>query len=168
MVGKEPVNEDEFEALAERHSKGVDDDLSSISGSEDESDDSEEAQPRAQQGKPLARSNRLYFTVPGVDGVLPIWRPVVLAEKEYLQAEKGIENGISTDPENGGGLGISDANLLLRVQSLISSGVGSDENASRWPLTWLVLLAAGGHFAGIVVNRTGGEVLAHHTFHRCA
>jgi hypothetical protein len=31
---------------------------------------------------------------------------------------------------------------------------------------WVVLLAAGGHFAGLVLNTQDGSVLAHQTFHR--
>ncbi|CAM6128731.1 unnamed protein product [Calypogeia fissa] len=156
VVGKEPINEDEFVAVAEGHWKGVNDDLSSISGSDDESDDPDQ---QTTQSQVLPRSNRVHFIIPGVEGVVSIWRSVLIGEREYLQGEKG-----STDVENTGGLCVSDADLLSRVQALISSGSEKDEKSSH--LTWLVLLAAGGHFAGIVVNRKSGEVLAHHTFHR--
>lgn len=158
VVGKEPINEDEFEAVADGHWKGVNDDLSSISGSDDESDDPEQ---RITQARALPRSNLIHFVLPGVGGIVSIWRSVLFGEKEYLQGEKG-----STDSESTGGLCVSDADIVTRVKALISSGLEKDENLSQRPLTWLVLLAAGGHFAGIVVNKKSGEVLAHHTFHR--
>lgn len=148
LVGKEAVTEDEFEGMAHGKSQQVDDDVSSISGSETESETEDVKQP--QQGP---RSNRVYIKFPETDHILLLWRCLVAAEKEILPEEKGFTDSEAT----GEVLCVKEGDALQRLKSLTSG-------EKRSP--WVILLAAGGHFAAIVVDTQGGRVIAHQTFHR--
>ncbi|BBN19387.1 ankyrin repeat and zinc finger domain-containing protein 1 [Marchantia polymorpha subsp. ruderalis] len=154
--GKEPISEDDFTKVAEGGSKGDIDDVSSISGSDSESDD-----PNSTDGfrRNTHKTNRIHFVLQDSGQSFSLWRVLALSEREYLQTERCYAE------EHNDVLYVSEDNLLLRLKSLVPPTLRIEDNAVPKHI-WVVLLSAGGHFAGVVMNMQGGGVLAHHTFHR--
>lgn len=145
LAGKDALNEDEFEDVAQ----GGDDDVSSISGSDTETE--------AEDSKLLSqgpRSNRLYIKFKESQNIVMLWRCLLAADKEVLPGEKGY----SIDESAAGSLYVKEDEVLRRLRALTNREKKS---------VWVILLAAGGHFAGLVLNSQDGAVLAHQTFHRC-
>ncbi|KAL2610192.1 hypothetical protein R1flu_028765 [Riccia fluitans] len=163
VVGKEPISEDDFTKVAEGQWKGDNDDVSSISGSDSESDDPDSGSADGGGLKRMThRSNRIHFILQNSGESISLWRAVVLNEGEYTQSEKGFtDDQISNDVHC-----LTDAKLLQRLKSLIPPAPKGMENVGASLYTWTILLSAGGHFAGVVMNMQGGGVLAHNTFHR--
>jgi hypothetical protein len=160
LAGKEAVTEDEFEAIVQGRGEQNDDDLSSISGSDAESSAEEATDDHSgQKGHPLqqgSRRNCILVTFPASGQRLLIWRCLIAADKEVLQWERGF-----TDTETSRqGLSVKEEECLRRLRCLTAGAL-----PGKRPL-WVILLAAGGHFAGLVVDSQGGSVLAHKTFHR--
>lgn len=144
LAGKETLNEDEFEQVAQ----GDDDDVSSISGSDTETE--------AEDSKAFGhRSNQLYIKIKESDDIISIWRCLLAADKEVLPGEKGhvVEDSAA------GSMYLTEEEVLRRLRALTARDKKS---------TWVILLAAGGHFAGLVVNAQDGSVCAHQTYHRYA
>jgi hypothetical protein len=144
LAGKEALNEDEFEEVAQ----GNDDDVSSISGSDTETE--AEDNKVSSQGP---RSNQLYIKLKDSENVVMLWRCLLAADKEVLPGEKGY----AADEAAAGSLYLKEDEVLRRLRALTNREKKS---------VWVVLLAAGGHFAGLVLNTQDGSVLAHQTFHR--
>ncbi|KAG6546346.1 hypothetical protein Mapa_012387 [Marchantia paleacea] len=159
LVGKEPISEDDFTKVAEGGSKGDNDDVSSISGSDSESDDPDSTDNTGFR-RMAHRTNRIHFVLQDSGESISLWRSLALNEREYLQSEKGYADEGSNDVHC-----ISEDKLLLRLKSLVPPTLKIKDNAVPQHI-WVVLLSAGGHFAGVVMNMQGGGVLAHHTFHR--
>lgn len=133
------------EDVDELTSESVQDyDVSSISGSEDESD-----------SKPplfhtfVVDKKKLFFRLQCGDKV-SIWKSLIMDEAERV-SYKDDRGGLSVD--DGGSLGESD------VTERLMNFVKTDDRRMC-----VVLLASGGHFAGTVFN--GKSVVAHKTFHR--
>ena len=143
LAGKEALNEDEFEEVAQ----GNDDDVSSISGSDTETE--AEDNKISSQGP---RSNQLYIKFKDSEDIVMLWRCLIATDKEVLPGEKGYVTGESA----AGSLHLKEDEVLRRLRALIN----------REKSVWVILLAAGGHFAGLVLNSQDGSVLAHQTFHR--
>jgi len=160
LAGKEAVTEDEFEAIVQGRGEQNDDDLSSISGSDAESSAEEATDDHSgPKGHPLqqgSRKNCILVTFPVSGQRLLIWRCLIAADKEVLQWERGF-----TDTETSRQrLSVKEEECLRRLRCLTAGAL-----PGKRPL-WVILLAAGGHFAGLVVDSQGGSVLAHKTFHR--
>ncbi|KAJ7557356.1 hypothetical protein O6H91_05G123300 [Diphasiastrum complanatum] len=162
MVGKKPFSEEQFEAFAEGRGD-EDSSLSSISGSDTASDDSDvedlgynkdNFQERFKY--PLEKNASKYVSFVLQSGeIVSFWRCVLAHNKELLQRENGsicldsnMEKPFVTERE------------LLRRLNLLSG------SSTRFKCLWVVLLNAGGHFAGVVKDMRDGSVLAHQTFHR--
>lgn len=127
------------EDVDELTSESVQDyDVSSISGSEDES----EPRPLFHA---LVDKNKLFILLQSGDKV-SIWKSLIMDE-----AERVSYTGVSLD--DSGSLPESDVTERLR------NFVNTDDRRMC-----VVLLASGGHFAGTVFN--GKSVVAHKTFHR--
>ncbi|KAG0631511.1 hypothetical protein M758_1G259600 [Ceratodon purpureus] len=144
LAGKEALNEDEFEEVAQ----GDDDDVSSISGSDTETE--AEDNRVSLQGP---RSNHLYIKLKDSENVVMLWRCLLAADKEVLPGEKWY----AADETAAGSLNLKEDEVLRRLRALTNREKNS---------VWVILLAAGGHFAGLVLNSQDGSVLGHQTFHR--
>jgi hypothetical protein len=149
VAGKEAVNEDEFEAMIQSKGNRDDDDVSSISGSDTESETDEINLQQQLQQRP--RDNRVLIEFADSKHAILLWRCLLAADKEILPGEKGYSN-LAEDR-----LCLKEVDVLQRLRSLTCADKQS---------LWVILLAAGGHFAGLVVNTRGGSVIAHQTFHR--
>ncbi|KAH0866651.1 hypothetical protein HID58_083862 [Brassica napus] len=137
VAGKAVLREEDVDELT---SESVQDyDVSSISGSEDESD------PRPPFFNALVDKKKLFILLHTGDKV-SIWKSLIMDE-----AERVSYTGVSLD--DSGSLPESDVTERLRTF------VNTDDRRMC-----VVLLASGGHFAGTVFN--GKSVVAHKTFHR--
>jgi hypothetical protein len=155
IAGKKCVKEEDFEGLeAENNSFLETLDVSSISGSDDESEGEESVLDQR-----LARKNRdlfkqkLYFHLNSGDTV-SVWRCLLLDESEEISHSS---DG-NTPEEAEATRSIGQKELINRLKLLISET--RDKTCVR-----IVFLASGGHFAGCVFD--GKSILAHKTFHRC-
>lgn len=154
IAGKKCVREEEFEGLeTANNSLSETLDVSSISGSDDESEE-EESVP----GYRLPRKNRdlfrqkLYFHLNGGDTV-SVWRCLLMDESEEISQSWDGNKPEETEAAKN----IGQKELINRLKQLISEP--RDETCVR-----MVFLASGGHFAGCVFD--GKSILAHKTFHR--
>ncbi|XP_024371985.1 uncharacterized protein [Physcomitrium patens] len=145
IAGKETLNENEFEEVTQ----GNDGDVSSISGSDSET----EADDSRISSSLVSRSNQLHVKLNNSGDIIILWRCLIAADKEILPGEKGY----STDETTAASLCLKEDEVLRRLKSLTSREKKS---------VWVILLAAGGHFAGLVINSQDGSILAHQTFHR--
>ncbi|KAJ1702266.1 hypothetical protein LUZ63_002045 [Rhynchospora breviuscula] len=153
-AGKKCVKEEDLQGLDTENDSFFETlEVSSISGSEDESEEEESVRDQR-----LARKNRdlfkqkLYFRLNSGDTV-SFWRCLLLNESEEISQSsdnKGTEHSEATNK-------IGQNELISRLKQLISEP--RDKTCIR-----IVLLARGGHFAGCVFD--GKSILAHKTFHR--
>jgi len=79
LAGKEALNEDEFEQVTQ----GDADDVSSISGSDTETE--AEDSKSSSQGP---RSNQLYIKMKDSGDIISCWRSLVASDREVLPGEK--------------------------------------------------------------------------------
>ncbi|KAK1274323.1 hypothetical protein QJS04_geneDACA020640 [Acorus gramineus] len=147
IAGREVVNEEDFDEL-NSDSLFDDYDISSISGSEDESESSIGAAGRPGVGVKA----KLYIRLRSGD-VISIWKCLVLNESEELS----LENQTPLKEHGGVTSRLSEFQLIERLRNLVREP--RDKTRLR-----IVLLVGGGHFAGCVFD--GNSVVAHKTFHR--
>jgi len=155
IVGRGPLNEEEFEEVAQ----GTflkDDDISSISGSDEESDDpiTYGWQPRTESvNRSLSMKNQILISLWSGE-IVSIWRSLLLGDREDLLPE---HNNSMVKENDAKGLCLADKEVIGRLRSLVQES--RDQKNLR-----VVLLASGGHFAGCVFD--GNNTLAHKTYHR--
>lgn len=152
MHGKVALTEDEFEVFARGQCPHEDDDVSSISGSEDEASDDEPDLDSKVQSR-ANRSVHISFLLQNSGELVSVWRPLLVADKEFLQRERGSAASASSSDTPS----VSDEELVRRLKSLKKPDVKN---------VWVVFLSIGGHFAALVASLAGGTILAHQTFHR--
>ncbi|CAN6981967.1 hypothetical protein BRARA_I05623 [Brassica rapa] len=136
VAGKAVLREEDVDELT---SESVQDyDVSSISGSEDES----EPRPLFHA---LVDKNKLFILLQSGDKV-SIWKSLIMDE-----AERVSYTGVSLDDSGS----LPESDVTERLRNFVNT---FDRRMC------VVLLASGGHFAGTVFN--GKSVVAHKTFHR--
>ncbi|KAI5062222.1 hypothetical protein GOP47_0022761 [Adiantum capillus-veneris] len=154
LIGKVPISEEGFEVLAQgQHQK--DDDVSSISGSEEDDIDSSD-EGEANHHKSFSTSklqNYVSVMLPSSDEIATFWKCVVSRDNERLSKH---EDKIGL----GGRDLVSEEALLQRLKKFIPRE-GPEESS-----LWAILLLRGGHFAGCVFECKKGSILAHKTYHR--
>lgn len=139
IVGRGPLNEEEFEEVAQGKFLN-DDDISSISGSDEESDEPISCGSQAQTesvNRSMSLQNQILISLRSGE-IVSIWRSLLLGDREDLLPEH-------------------DKQVIGRLRSLVQES--RDQKNLR-----VVLLASGGHFAGCVFD--GNNILAHKTYHR--
>ncbi|OMO78614.1 hypothetical protein CCACVL1_14261 [Corchorus capsularis] len=149
IAGKDIVKEEDFDE--ELNADFVKDyDVSSISGSEDEAD--KVANPRNNAHK----RQKLFIRLKSGERV-SIWKSLIMNESESVSYEnKEVWN------DNGGNL--TEVEVIERLKTSVQEeykGAWYDNDNRRLRI---VLLSAGGHFAGCVFD--GNSVVDHKTFHR--
>lgn len=155
IVGRGPLNEEEFEEVAQGTILN-DDDISSISGSDEESDEpiSCGSQPRTESvNRSMSIKNQILISLWSGE-IVSIWRSLLLGDKEDLLPEHDNSMVKENDAK---GLCLADKEVIGRLRSLVQKS-GDQKNLR------VVLLASGGHFAGCVFD--GNNILAHKTYHR--
>lgn len=144
IAGKDTVREEDFDELTS-DTFFKDNDLSSISGSEDEA----EKRNEALSGLRVSLKQKLFIHLLGGERV-SLWKCLLLDEAENIGFEN--EKTLSTD------IGVLRENEVIeKLKFLIREP--RDNTYLR-----VVLLAKGGHFAGCVFD--GNSVVAYKTFHR--
>lgn len=155
IIGRGPLNEDEFEEVAQ----GTflkDDDISSISGSDEESDDPITCGWQTQTesvNRSMNMKNQILISLQSGE-IVSIWRNLFLGDREDLLPE---HNNSMVKENDAKGLALADKEVIARLQSLVKES--RDQKNLR-----VVLLASGGHFAGCVFD--GNNILSHKTYHR--
>lgn len=144
IAGKNTVKEEDFDELTS-DTFFEDNDLSSISGSEDEADKGIEAH----SGLNSSFKQKLFICLRGGERV-SLWKCLLLVDAESISFENEKvaleDHGVFKERE-----------VIEKLKFLIHE---PRNNACLR----IVLLARGGHFAGCVFD--GNEVVAHKTFHR--
>ncbi|XP_026380277.1 ankyrin repeat and zinc finger domain-containing protein 1-like [Papaver somniferum] len=153
ISGKDTIKEEDFDELASDSVFRDYDDMSSISGSEDEAEKSSFPSNEAQRR--LAESfKRKFFIRLQTGKVVSLWKCLLVKENENLL----FDNGLNDHKFNDGHTSyLKENELVERLKRL--SHEPRDKSQLR-----IVLLASGGHFAGCVFD--GNLVVAHKTFHR--
>eukprot|EP00250_Pteridium_aquilinum_P014954 c22301_g1_i1 orf=90-2060(+) len=156
LAGKEPVSEEEFEVLAQgQHQR--DDDVSSISGSEEEDSDSSDEEGRFHaHSLPASKSscyNNISMLLQSSNEIATFWKCVVLRDNEKL-CKHEVTSSFGT-----GNFVTHDA-LLQRLKNFIM------REGPEGKHLWLIVLSRGGHFAACVFDPKKGSILAHKTYHR--
>lgn len=155
IIGRGPLNEDEFEEVAQ----GTflkDDDISSISGSDEELDDPITCgwQPRTESvNRSMSMKNQILISLQSGE-IVSIWKSLLLGDREDLLPE---HNNSMVKENDAKSLALADKEVIRRLQSLVKES--RDQKNLR-----VVLLASGGHFAGCVFD--GNNILSHKTYHR--
>ncbi|OVA07728.1 Ankyrin repeat [Macleaya cordata] len=151
IAGKDTIKEEDFDELAS-DSLFEDYDISSISGSEDETEKSSLPGNDVHRRTGESVKRKLFIRLQTGE-VVSLWKCLLLNETENL-----LFDNDKLDPEqNGGGKYFKENELVERLKSLVHEP--RDKTQLR-----IVLLASGGHFAGCVFD--GNSVVAHKTFHR--
>ncbi|KAF8111481.1 hypothetical protein N665_0074s0015 [Sinapis alba] len=140
VAGKAVLREEDVDELT---SESVQDyDVSSISGSEDESD------TKPPFFHALVDKKKLFIRLQSGDKV-SIWKSLIMDEAEKVSYK---DDRLSLDDCGS----LAESNVTERLVNFVST----DDDRRMC----VVLLASGGHFAGTVFN--GKSVVAHKTFHR--
>lgn len=147
IAGKDIVKEEDFDELTSDSLKDYD--VSSISGSEDETDKLSCRHDPCGESVQSVRT-KLFIRLQSGERV-SLWKCLMLNESESVS----YENDKSFSVNNEGCLSVSE--VIERLKSLTCEP--RDGTHLR-----VVLLARGGHFAGSVFD--GNLVVAHKTFHR--
>lgn len=155
LIGKGPATEEEFEVLAQGQ-RQEEDDVSSISGSDEEDSDSDNEISRRIRPIDSSHNNRISLLLQNSGDILDIWKCVLLRDGEKLVREK-VNMRCGNNEERA--LCVTEQEFLLKLKIFIS-GKSEDQNI------WVILLSRGGHFAGCVFDARKGSVLAHKTHHR--
>ncbi|CAH8336766.1 unnamed protein product [Eruca vesicaria subsp. sativa] len=142
VAGKAVLREEDVDELT---SESVQDyDVSSISGSEDESEQ------RPPFFHAFLDKKKLFIRLQSGDKV-SIWKSLIMDDAERV-SYKDDRGGLSLDDFYGS---LADTDVTERLRNFVNA----DDRRMC-----VVLLASGGHFAGTVFN--GKSVVAHKTFHR--
>ncbi|PIA49857.1 hypothetical protein AQUCO_01300538v1 [Aquilegia coerulea] len=151
IAGKSSIKEEDFDESAS-DSLFRDNDISSISGSEDENERA--SFPIGDLSKKAGESNKQKVFIRRHNGELvSFWKCLLLNESENIS----YDNDKLVSEENNGFLYLRENDLVERIKSLTLEP--RDKSKLR-----IVLLASGGHFAACVFD--GNSVVAHKTFHR--
>ncbi|KAH7434578.1 hypothetical protein KP509_06G024000 [Ceratopteris richardii] len=151
LIGKDPLSEELFEI----HAAGQiqkEDDVSSISGSDEEDSDSCN-EGEVPHSKAFSASNvQTYISVilQSSKEIVTFFKCVVLKDNERLGRH-----------DLGTGDTVGEEELLQRLKKFVCK-----ENPPEGNSLWLILLLRGGHFAGCVFDSKNGSILAHKTYHR--
>ncbi|KAL6004742.1 hypothetical protein ACLOJK_005298 [Asimina triloba] len=151
LSGRDPVKEEEFDEMV-GESLFKDYDVSSISGSEDETEKG--SIPNAGvSGKQHERVKQKLFIHLQSGEIVSVWKCLLMNEYEDLSFEnnKILKENVRSIPS------MREGDFMERLNSLIR------EPRNKTHLR-IVLLASGGHFAGCVFD--GNSIVAHKTFHR--
>ncbi|KAI3918179.1 hypothetical protein MKX01_041499 [Papaver californicum] len=153
ISGKDTIKEEDFDELASDSVFRDYDDMSSISGSEDEAEKS--SFPSNEVQRRIAESfKRKFFIRLQTGKVVSLWKCLLVNETENLL----FDNGQNDHEFNDGHTSyLKENELVERLKRLVHEP--RDKSQLR-----IVLLASGGHFAGCVFD--GKLVVAHKTFHR--
>lgn len=149
MAGKKTIKEEEFDEVGD-DCLFEDGDISSLSGSNDESENELKSDKAAVAREKEVFRKKIHILINSGD-IVSIWKCLLLKESEVLSCEN---NPSSKENDS---LCVADDELINRLKCLISEP--RDKTNLR-----IVLLASGGHFAGCVFD--GNAVVAHKTFHR--
>lgn len=153
IAGKKCVNEEDFEGLETENNSFFDTlEVSSISGSDDESEEEESVPGRLARKKRDLFKQKLYFRLNSGD-MVSMWRCLLLDESEEIS--QSLDGNKSEHTEDRKKIGQNE--LINRLKQLINEP--RDKTCVR-----IVFLATGGHFVGCVFD--GKSILAHKTFHR--
>ncbi|KAF5179365.1 Ankyrin repeat and zinc finger domain-containing protein, partial [Thalictrum thalictroides] len=151
IAGKSSIKEEDFDESAS-DSLFRDNDISSISGSEDENERA--SFPIGDSFKKAGESNKQKVVIRLHNGELvSFWKCLLLKESENIS----YDNDKLVSEENNGFFYLREKELVERLKSLTLEP--RDKSKLR-----IVLLASGGHFAACVFD--GNSVVAHKTFHR--
>ncbi|KAJ4956423.1 hypothetical protein NE237_013206 [Protea cynaroides] len=152
ISGKDPIKEEDFDELTSE-SVTNDYDISSISGSDDETEKGSFPSNDVQRKCGDNIKQKLFIRVKTGE-MVSIWKCLLLDESENVSFHDdksvSVENGEYTSC-------LGESEIVERLRSLIS------EQRNKTCLR-IVLLASGGHFAGCVFD--GNTVVASKTFHR--
>ncbi|KAK9103521.1 hypothetical protein Sjap_020775 [Stephania japonica] len=149
IAGKAVIREEEFD---ESVSDSIfdNDDISSISGSEDEMEKGNEVHKKAGD----SAKQKIYISLQTGE-VVSLWRNLFLSESETLSYDNNDK--LFSKESSGSTTKVGSTDLVRRLKDLITEP--RDKTQLR-----ILLLASGGHFAGCVFD--GNSVVAHKTFHR--
>eukprot|EP00252_Welwitschia_mirabilis_P012148 TRINITY_DN2701_c0_g1_i3.p1 TRINITY_DN2701_c0_g1~~TRINITY_DN2701_c0_g1_i3.p1 ORF type:complete len:596 (+),score=123.56 TRINITY_DN2701_c0_g1_i3:55-1788(+) len=155
LVGKHSISEEEFEKATEKTFSKADD-ISSISGSDEESDDADGSRKLPESklsNQPAAIRNKLLIKLASGEHV-SVWTSLILDDNEELLVKKDGSAAIENDCKDST---VENKTIIQRLKHLVREP--QYEKSFR-----VVLLASGGHFAGCVFN--GNRIIAHKTYHR--
>ncbi|KAF9614664.1 hypothetical protein IFM89_019792 [Coptis chinensis] len=150
IVGKTSIKEEDFDESAS-DSLFRDNDISSISGSED--DEVDKASFLSIDTFKKSRGShkqKLFIRLSNGGEVVSLWKCLLMDESEMVSHGNDDGNGV-------GGMYLREYEVVQRLKFLIHEP--RDKSKLR-----IVLLASGGHFVGCVFD--GNSVIAHKTFHR--
>lgn len=152
IAGKDTVNEEDFDELTS-DSLFKDYDISSISGSEDETEKGFFPSNYVHSGLSRSVKQKLFIRLQRGE-TISLWKSLLLDEAEIIL----FENGNIVYADDGGSVPcLREKEVIERLNFVIHEP--RDNTRLR-----VVLLASGGHFAGCVFD--GNSVVAHKTFHR--
>ncbi|XP_057499902.1 uncharacterized protein LOC130784072 [Actinidia eriantha] len=152
IAGKETVNEEDFDELT-TDSLFKDNDISSISGSEDEAEKGSVHLNDMLSGLSRSVKQKLFIRLHGGERV-SIWKCSLLDEADNIL----FDNDKSVSADDGGLMPcLREKEVIGKLKTLIHE----PRNNTRLRV---VLLASGGHFAACVFD--GNSVVAHKTYHR--
>ncbi|KAG0473217.1 hypothetical protein HPP92_015074 [Vanilla planifolia] len=147
VAGKSVVKEDDFDEL-DINGTFKDFDVSSLSGSEDETENGTFA-----SGKADGIKKKLYLHLHSGETV-SLWKTLIMSESEDVFLDDFVENRTCND---GSVSLVGEVEVINRLKYLLHEP--RDKTHLR-----IVLLLSGGHFAGCVFD--GNSIVAHKTFHR--
>ncbi|KAM6600958.1 hypothetical protein CsatA_020567 [Cannabis sativa] len=150
LAGKNTVKEDDFEELTPDSFKDYD--ISSISGSEDET----EKDIHHRRGFVSENLKQKLFIQLQTGERVSVWRSLIMNESEDILFESD-NIGCSDNVGNGMVPCLKEKDVIERLKDVVYEP--REKTHFR-----IVLLASGGHFAGCVFD--GNLVVAHKTFHR--
>ncbi|KAF6160365.1 hypothetical protein GIB67_019134 [Kingdonia uniflora] len=149
IAGKDTIKEEDFDEAAS-DSLFKDNDISSISGSEDEADKGLFSSSDAHRKTGETNKQKLFICLRTGD-VVSIWRSLLMNDNENISYDN---DNVVMEVSRGH---LKENELIGRLNSFVHEP--RDKTHLR-----IVLLASGGHFAGCVFD--GSSVVAHKTFHR--
>ncbi|XAR63149.1 hypothetical protein NMG60_11022987 [Bertholletia excelsa] len=152
IAGKDTVKEEDFDELTS-DSLFKDSDISSISGSEDETEKGSSSHNNLHSSLRGNVKQKLFIRLQRGEKI-SMWRCILLDDDENIW----FENNKSVAVDNGGYMpSLGEKEVTEKLKFLIHE----PRNNTRLRI---VLLASGGHFAGCVFD--GNSIVAHKTFHR--
>ncbi|KAF3787761.1 Ankyrin repeat and zinc finger domain-containing protein 1 [Nymphaea thermarum] len=155
VAGKNTISEDDFDELG-RESSLKDYEISSISGSDEESDHG--TNPKCGslhevRNDVAGAKKKLMLTLPSGE-IVSVWKCLLLSDKEDLLLEN---DSINSEVTSQCAPCLQEIDVIKRLTSLVCE-------PHNGTYLRIVLLISGGHFAGCVFD--GDSIVAHKTFHR--
>lgn len=152
IAGKNIVKEDDFDELTSDSFRDFD--VSSISGSEDETEKEIYSRNEGSKGTIDSVNKKKLFVHLQTGERVSVWKCLLINESDSISYED--------DKTSVGGNGIH--SQYLRENEVIARLKYLNHEPRDGTHLRIVLLASGGHFAGCVFD--GNSVVAHKTFHR--